>query len=123
MDAEPGMHTTRARKASRWRTLGVLLAVISLFVQSFIVQPHIDGLAFVQPARVHQSLQASAPEKAPRVCIICQEAALGAITLAATPALLLVERTFIDAAPAQLQRVVCRTPSHNWQSRAPPHFA
>lgn len=125
MGAETAMDAPRARKAPRWRVLGIFLAALSLLVQAFVVQPHIDGLAFARAdaAGLHQTFKATPSAPAQGVCIICQEAALaGAVTLAATPALLLIERTFIDATPAPLQRVVCHAPSHNWQSRAPPHF-
>jgi hypothetical protein len=113
----------RPRKPARAHALGVVLAALSLLIQSFIVQPHIDGLAYARADALGAQAQAKAApsQKAPGVCIICQEAALaGAITLSATPALLLIERNFISAAPARPKRVIWRTPSHNWQSRGPP---
>ncbi|MFT3729131.1 MAG: hypothetical protein QM759_15015 [Terricaulis sp.] len=124
MGAETTSGLSSARKAPRWRVVGVFLAALSLLIQSFVVQPHIDGLAFVRAdAAVHQTIKASPGDKAPGACIICQEAALaGAFALAATPTLLLIERTFIATPPARLQRVVCHAPSHIWQSRGPPQF-
>ena len=123
--AETAIELSRARKAPRWHGLGVFLAIVSLLIQSFVVQPHIDGLTFVHSERagaVHQLVKAQPSSPAPGVCIICQEAALaGAATLASSPTLLLIAHSFIAATPALLQRVVCRAPSHNWQSRAPPH--
>ena len=41
--AETAIDATRRRKAPRWRALGVLLAALALVIQSFVVQPHIDG--------------------------------------------------------------------------------
>lgn len=125
MGAETAMGEHRARKAPRLHALGVFLAALSLLIQAFVVQPHIDGLAYVHADGFHATASriTSPSGERPGVCIICQEAALaGAVTLAATPTLLLIERNFIQATPAPLQRVVCHAPSHNWQSRAPPHF-
>ena len=126
MGAETANDAPTARKPQRWHALGVFLAAFSLLIQAFVVQPHIDGLAFVHADGVEAAashIKAPLSGEKPGICIICQEAALaGAVTLAATPALLLIERNFIQTAPAHLQRVVCRAPSHNWQSRAPPLF-
>jgi hypothetical protein len=108
----------------RFHALGVMLAIVSLLIQSFVVQPHIDGLTYVSGAEaaVAHAVDKAPAEHAPGVCVICQEAALsGALTLAATPTLLLVARAFISAPLMALQRALWRAPSHNWQSRAPPH--
>jgi hypothetical protein len=103
--------------------LGVFLAALSLLIQAFVVQPHIDGVAYagVNATGIHQLTNATSPEKAPGVCIICQEAALaGAFALAATPVLLLIERTFTATASARALHATPRRASHIWQSRAPP---
>jgi hypothetical protein len=114
---------SRARRTPRLHALGVLLAVVSLCIQSFVVQPHIDGLAFARADAHAVVAHAKSPAQAPGACVFCQEAALaGAVTLTAAPSLVLVERSLFNQTPVLRQRVVCRAPSHNWQSRAPPYF-
>jgi len=121
--AEASEGVNAARKARRLHALGVVLAVISLCIQAFVVQPHVDGLAFGRASPYALAAHVKAPPEAPGVCVFCQEAALaGALTLAATPALALFERTGFNQTAPLRQRLVSPTPSHNWQSRAPPHF-
>jgi hypothetical protein len=122
ISAETATDAAPARK-TRWHALGVFLAALSLLIQAFVVQPHIDGVAYagVNAAGLHQLTNATSPEKAPGACIICQEAALaGAFALAATPVLFLIERNFIATASAPALRTTPRRASHIWQSRAPP---
>lgn len=102
--------------------LGASLAMLALALQCFVIQTHVDGLARVAPAHVEASVSAHASQSAPAtLCLICQQAALGrTATLAAPPAIQLVEHTLFTAnAPLPLPVLETR-PSRPWQSRAPP---
>jgi hypothetical protein len=100
--------------------LGAVLAMLALTLQCFVIQTHVDGLAYAAPVQVSATAHASKSPPAV-VCLICQQAALGrTATLAAPPAIHLVEHTlFLANAPLPLPVLETR-PHRPWQSRAPP---
>ncbi len=108
------------------RSWGGALAGLALAIQCFIIQPHVDGLAFLAPAQVEATTAASdqANQHAPITCVICEAAAVSRTgIIAAPPAIALVETTLYLANPAPALPIVEARPTLPWQSRAPPSFA
>ena len=113
-----------------WAFFAVLarsLAVLAFAIQCFVVDPHVDGLAFHSSAEAISTSVSSAEhagKHAPATCIICQEAAVSRTAmLAGAPPIRIVEHTlFLANAPARAPVLETR-PLRPWQSRAPPSFA
>ncbi|MGD9980491.1 MAG: hypothetical protein AB7H66_10355 [Hyphomonadaceae bacterium] len=109
--------------ASRRRPAFALLALLAVFLQTFVVQTHVHGAPF---ATGYQHLIATDDE--PRIealgehqvsCALCQALATsGSATLPSGHAVLAAERA-TEAAIIALA-LAPRFHSHSWQSRAPP---
>ena len=132
------MSTGRHRKAdgftltsmsARHRRLFALMAIIAVFLQTFIVQTHVDGLSGLQSAAAIARANGSpAPlahiETGSRdtqsACPICQAmATAGTTVLASSPSLLTAQGLIAHEARLPIRLVAVR-PTHAWQSRAPP---
>ena len=114
-----------------YRTAFSFLALLAIAVQSLVVQTHIDGLG--AHARAEQGMAVAGsilgdgarfenPAQAPAsVCIVCKAlATVGAVTLAAPPALNVAAQKIVpDRAPLVLALAPAYA-AHAWQSRAPP---
>jgi hypothetical protein len=118
------------RTQAGWAFYAVLarsLAVLAFAIQCFVVDPHVDGLAFHSAdAAVSTSISSSehAGKQAPATCIICQEAAISRTAmLDGAPPIRIVEHSlYLSSAPPRAPLLETR-PSRPWQSRAPPSFA
>jgi hypothetical protein len=114
---------------ARGHGLFALVALVAVFLQSFVVQTHIDGLAGLVPVvSVERGVSAPPPiakadpashdTQAP--CPICQALATAGTTLLASgPALVSALGIIAHEARIDIRRVPVR-PAHAWQSRAPP---
>ena len=120
---------TLASMRARHQSLLALLAIVAIFLQTFVVQTHVDGLTGLQSATAIERANGSpAPlahvetgsRDAQPACPICQAMATAGTTLLASgPAL--VSALGLIAHEAQLAiPLVSVRPAHAWQSRAPP---
>lgn len=120
---------TLASVRARHQHLFAFVAVIAVFLQTFVVQTHIDGLTGLQSGAAIERANGSATPLAHAetglrdtqlACPICQAMATAGTTLLASgPAL--VSALGLIAHEAQLAiPLVSVRPAHAWQSRAPP---
>ena len=113
---------------ARHRGLCALLSVIAIFLQTFVVQTHVDGLAGLQAAAaVARGGDAPAPSHIENgspdtqaACPICEAmATAGTTLLASSPALVSTVGLLAHETLLAIPRVSVRF-THAWQSRAPP---
>ncbi len=121
-------------KRSLGKRLAAYFALLAIAVQCFVVQPHIDPIAFAAPraavlaaadAVFTQTATASQDQANHTAagCIICQTALSGGPSVAPATATAHVEQTSLFvAAPLPEQLHISATPSHAWQSRGPPQL-
>ena len=128
----------RHRKADRFSLASVrarhqhlfaLVAIVAVFIQTFVVQTHVDGLTGLgSAAAIERANGSPAPlahvetgsRDAQSVCPICQVMATAGTTVLASAPSLLTAHGLIAHEAAQLIRRVAVRPAHAWQSRAPP---
>jgi len=114
---------------ARHQSLFALVAIIAVFLQSFVVQTHVDGLTGLQSAvAIERANGSPAPvahvETGSRdtqpACPICQAVATaGTTVLTSGPSLLTAHGVIAHEARLPIRLVAVR-PAHAWQSRAPP---
>jgi len=120
---------TLAGMRARHQSLFALLAVIAVFLQTFVVQTHVDGLSgFQSSAAIERLYGPSAPlahvgpatGDTQTACPICEAmATAGTTLLASAPALVSALGVIAHEARFFIPHVSVR-PAHAWQSRAPP---
>ncbi len=121
---------TLASVRVRHQGLLALLAIIAVFLQAFVEQTHVDGVAgLASPAAIAraQGVPASAQTHATHgshdaqlLCPICVAmATAGTTLLASTPALVSALGVIAHETRLAIPYVSVR-PAHAWQSRAPP---
>lgn len=119
---------TPGKNSGFLRSLPLALAAIAVALQCLLIQPHVDGFAHftAREAPAFSTLPSNPPGDASLVakCPICQQAAAGR-TYVLPPAAAIGLTTSLVAIAAPTWRVIALspTPSHAWQSRAPPHHA
>jgi len=114
------------RRTSAARGVFTLAALLSVFLQAFIVQTHVHALSPITQAAIERSAttmdghQHAGLPHGPAACVVCQAlAANGGATLPETAALH-APQAFAEAAQHGALHVGPRAPTHDWQSRAPP---
>jgi hypothetical protein len=114
---------------ARHRSLFALVAMIAVFLQTFIVQTHVEGLNGLQSAAAIAHANGSpAPlahvETGSRdtqsACPICQAMATAGTTVLTSGQSLLTAHGVIAHEARLPIRVVAVRPAHAWRSRAPP---
>ena len=114
---------------ARHRSLFALVAMIAVFLQTFIVQTHVDGLNGLQSVAAIAHVNGSpAPlahvETGSRdtqsACPICQAMATAGTTVLTSGQSLLTAHGVIAHEARLPIRLVAVRPAHTWQSRAPP---
>ena len=120
---------TLATMRARHQSLFALVAMIAVFLQTFVVQTHVDGLIGLQSAAAIERVNGSpAPiahietgsHDAQAACPICQAmATTGTTLLASGPALVSALGLIAHETRIALPHISVR-PAHAWQSRAPP---
>ncbi len=123
------MGLTLVGMRARHRHLFALVAIIAVFLQTFVVQTHVDGLSGLQTAAAIERANGSpAPlahvetgsRDAQQACPICEAmATAGTTVLASAPSLLTAHGLITHEARLPIRLVAVR-PAHAWQSRAPP---
>lgn len=121
-------------KRSLGQRLAAYFALLAIAVQCFVIQPHVDPVAFAAPrAAVLAASDAVATETASAsldqakhtalACVICQTALSGGHGIApATPAKYVEQIGLFIAAALPEQLHISATPSHAWRSRGPPQL-
>jgi len=117
------LHDSRRRKAVRG--LFTLAALLAVFLQAFVVEPHVHtanplATAIAANAGGHEIHQHATLPHEQIKCLVCQAIAAGAGALIASGADLAKPHITIAAAPARALHVAGQATSHSWRSRAPP---
>jgi hypothetical protein len=126
MDGSGGRHRQKTLAPERRRPAFALVALLAVFLQTFVVQTHIHGPAaffgnYEQRADAHAAHQVEAVDEHQASCALCQAlAAAGSATLPS-------EASVVAAGRASQAAIVSlalapRVHTHSWQSRAPPSF-
>lgn len=117
------LHDSRRRKAVRG--LFTFAALLAVFLQAFVVEPHIHtanplATAIAANAGGHEIHQhASLPHEQIK-CLVCQAIAAGVGALIASAGNLVEPVVTSAEAPARALHVAEQAASHAWRSRAPP---
>lgn len=111
------------------RPLALLAAALALFIQAFVVQPHVHGVAGAHGVLavdgagvVSQTTDQTgyAPPSQDDECLICQTLASSGATILAAGAPLLAAYAPPVQQAAQPTPLAPAAPALPWQSRAPP---
>jgi hypothetical protein len=119
----------RTRRACA-RGLAGWLALWALFIQAFVVQIHVHGLAqWSEPAAADCVAYGAAfdrfdvvraDQEAETLCLVCQAAASGGRAILADASTIVWTIAAPTREPRAVARVIPAAPAHVWRSRAPP---
>jgi hypothetical protein len=130
------MSTGRHRKAvgftltsirARHHRLLALVATIAVFLQTLVIQTHVDAVGVAHAIGIERGAGQAVPAQQvsnkagdPAACPFCEDLATsGTSLLVSGPALLTTAGIIANEALIPIRRVPVQ-PAHAWQSRAPP---
>lgn len=108
------------------RRIGALLALTAIAIQCVVIQPHVHYAAVQTGVLQHDAALTSnsAPHEKTALCFVCRQAeASRGLSLASAPVIVRSNVAELSGRAASRIESTTPSPSHNWQSRAPPASA
>lgn len=115
----------RGRRHSMARGAFTLAALLAVFLQAFVIEPHVHTanpmVAAIAASSAHQETHqhASLPHEQ-TACLVCQALAANGGALLQASATFTAPSVFAAEATPQALHVAPRAAAHSWRSRAPP---
>lgn len=122
---EQKLRAYAANQRPRRASFGLLAALLAVFLQAFVIEPHVHAAgpmaaAIAANAGAHDAQQHATAPHEQTSCLVCQALAAGSGALLAANAATAERPSSATTAPARQLHVGPRTDAHSWRSRAPP---